>query len=150
MGSGVQARFPNESNFLKGICSIGRWETEYLCREWNTCKANKVESIACSENSREVRMGGGSVYGEKERRARPRRTLDFFLVMENGWKIYNASIGIFRTNNQCTHKYIIQNDKPEPVPSLGRVSERFLTVSNKGKCFVNVPALCSSFSLAFL
>lgn len=63
---------------------------------------------------------------ERERRPRPQRplclilrSLDFFLVvMENHRRTHNASIGIFRTSNQCTHKYIIQNDKPELVLSL--------------------------------
>lgn len=63
---------------------------------------------------------------EWERRARPPRHLylmlrsvDFFLmVMEDRWRTHKASIGIFRPNNQCTHKHIIPNDKPESVPSL--------------------------------
>lgn len=42
----------------------------------------------------------------------------------------------FGAHGQCTHIRPNDNQRELPVP---RVSERFLTVSNKGKCFVNVP-----------
>lgn len=80
------------------------------------------------------------------------RSLWLFFFLEGNWEPLNpdnASIGILGTNNQCTSNTLFQMTSNVSY-NPGWVFERFFNSSNKGKCFINGPVLCSSFSLAFL
>lgn len=123
--SGIQERLPSEGHYFKGICPGGRWGRMHLCRERSAYKETRVSIEAWHvQGTAENWDREGVECVERERRARPQRPLClilrilhfFLMVMENHWRTHNASIGIFRTNNQCTHKYIIPMTNQSQFP----------------------------------
>lgn len=108
---------------LKDFTQVGG-EGEHNCAETKEYIVKKVEQVLKAwhvwEKAENCEWEGVECVEREQRPSSQKpfrlilRSLDFFLVvMGNHRTTHNASIGIFRTNNQCTHKCIIQNDKPE-------------------------------------
>lgn len=153
---GIQEGFQMKMTILEEFAQVGGKESK-LCKSRIHCKESRVgvESMACFGNCRENCEWEGLECVER-REGQTTKTFmshskEFGLFLggngESPRRTHNASIGIFRTNNQCTQKYIIQNDKPELVLSLWWVSERFLTVSNKKVNFSLMYLSCTLYSV---